>query len=369
MLSVQKSKQLISQSTIKFVVRFLWNSKNGATKNIPPRQQQSENIALADALNLLVKSTEEVKRPSLYDSLTQGPVEEQLNSVKVEIPETQTHVSDQLIANILQGIKSSNIDSLQEKINYSQLYEMNSRDLSSYIAGITSEQTLFEILETFYNHKKLNIRVLTNVLLNKNLKHLEKSPISHLQLREYTEFNSLDITKLEIILLKKYHDLKQPLNVIRLLKQNLDSKYVPLIKSQELPPFYERIIWRFVFEYLKQYKELHYIEQLNNIKSSFIIWEASTKNSNLVARDILAFHKDLNELQKHFLKIASADNLSHIQLRRLKRMSIKYKISRLDPVDTALYEGLNDVLESEFNPLQSTEQLQADEESVRKVYV
>ena len=370
MLPIKTSKLIISQSTLKFVARFLWNAKN-----VPPKKaqsshhQQSENIALADALNLLVKSTEQVKGPSLYESLTHGPAEEQLSNIKVRIPETHARVSDQLIANILLGIKSSNIDSLHETINYSQLYEMNSRDLSSFIAGVGAEETLFEILETFYNHNKLSIRVLTDIMLNKNLKHLEKLPIGYSDLKEYKHFNYLDITKLEIILLKKYHDLKQPLSVIRLLKQSLDTKYVPLIKSQELSPFYERIVWRFVFEYLKQFKELYYIKQLNNKKSSFIIWEASTKNSNLVAQDVLDHHKDLNELQRHFLTIASADNLSNLPLRRLKRMSIKYKISGLDPVDTKLYEGLNDVLESEFNPEHAKKFEQMGGEQVRNVYV
>ncbi|EMG49695.1 hypothetical protein G210_5474 [Candida maltosa Xu316] len=320
MLPIKPSKTSVSVSTLKFVSRFLWK------KNQPSTKTQPANLALADALNLLVKTTNKESstyKPSLYDSLTKGSVEEQLTSIPVKIPESQPHVSDQFINNILYGIKSSHV---QGGINYSQLYQMNADELHSFISNISSEETLLELLSTFSNHKRLTVEVLTQIILNKHFVNLDRSPIDLNNLEEVAGFTSLEVTKIDIILLKKHHDLKHPLNVVRNLKQNFESKYLELIKHGKLSPFYERIVWRFVLDYLKQYKEAHYIEQLNNINSSFLIWQATTKNSHEVAQDVLNFHTDLNELQRIFLKIASSPM---VNVSTMKKMSIKYKISKL----------------------------------------
>ncbi|RCK63168.1 hypothetical protein Cantr_10067 [Candida viswanathii] len=353
MLSIQQTKQSLSPSTIRFAARFLWNTKAVSKDKSQPQEQ--ENTALADALNLLVKSTEQVKQPTLYSSLTKGPVEEQFKHVEANIPESMTRLSNQFMIDILHGITTSDVSRRGPSINYSELYKMNNRELHAFISSVTTEESLYEIVRTFYSHNKLTLGVLISTLLNKNLKHLVLFPLSLSQLRSYPQFTESDITKIEVIMLKKYHDLKMPMHVIKLLVQNFESKFLPLIKSGAMTPFYERIVWRFVFEYLKQYKELHYIEQLNNIKSSFLIWETSMKNSNSVAKDILAHHKDLKGLQKHFMTIASADNLTADKLKTLKRMSIRYRISLLDPVDNELYDGMNSVLGGEFEPAQPQE--------------
>ncbi|RCK60762.1 hypothetical protein Cantr_08054 [Candida viswanathii] len=351
MLSIQPTKRSLSRSTIRFAARFLWNTKAVSKNKSQPQEQ--ENTALADALNLLVKSTEQVKQPTLYSSLTKGPVEEQFKHVEANIPESMTRLSNQFMIDILNDINTSDIT--RHGINYSELYKMNNRELHAFISGLTSEESLYEIVRTFHSHNKLTLGVLISALLNKNLKHLVLFPLNLSQLRSDPQFSESDVTKIEVIMLKKHHDLKMPMNVIRLLVQNFESKFLPLIKSGAMTPFYERIVWRFVFEYLKQYKELHYIEQLNNIRSSFLIWETSMKNSNSVAKDILAHHKDLKGLQKHFMTIASADNLTADKLKTLKRMSIRYRISLLDPVDNELYDGMNSVLGGEFERTQPQE--------------
>lgn len=236
----------------------------------------------------------------------------------------------------LHGIKSSNVGSNHLGVNYSQLYEMNRIDLSAFIANVDSQEILFDIMETFLNHNKLTPRVLTDIILNRKLQDLDKSPVDLINLKQLTNFQELDVYKIQIVLLKKYHDLKQPLNIVKNLKHNFDTIYLPLIESRRLTPFYERIVWHFTFDYLNQYKEPHYIEALNNLRTSFLIWETTKKRkSTQISQQILNLHKDLNELQRSFLETASSvEDPTHIS--SLRKLSMKYRIYELHPEDIKL---------------------------------
>lgn len=332
MLNVRPPKLDMTSSSLKSATRFFW------TSTIRSKNRKQENISLAAALNLLVKPTEPTKtyKPSLYDSLTKGSVEEQFNKVPIHVPIANDHVSDKFISNILHGIKSSNVSTNHRGVNYSQLYEMNRVDLSAFIANVDSQEILFDIMETFQNHNKLTPRVLTDIILNRRFHDLDKSPIDLIDLKQSTNFQDLDVYKIQIVLLKKYHDLKQPLNIVKNLKHNFDSIYLPLIETRKLTPFYEKIIWHFTFDYLNQFKEPHYIETLNNLRTSFLIWETTKKRkSTQISQEILNFHTNLNDLQKLFLETASSvEDPTHIS--SLRKLSMKYRIYELHPEDAKL---------------------------------
>ncbi|KAI5951160.1 hypothetical protein KGF54_004234 [Candida jiufengensis] len=340
MLTTKASKNIpVSKSTLSFVTRFIWNDNN--TLKTTKRDQPPENEVLADALNLLIKpsstttsknkqySYNQKYKPSLYKSLTKGSISEQFNTDNITKfdykSDKHQHINDMFVNNLIFGLKSSKLDS-SKNLNHSALLKLNTNDLSKYIKNVKDEHHLLEITQLFINHSKVNIRFLTDILLNKSVLNLKALPINLESMTPIHGLNSEDMIKLQIILLKKHHDLKHPINVIRNLKSNFNKIYLPLIEQQKLSPFYERIIWRFVFEYLKQFNEEYYIENLNNIKTSFLIWESSTYNHiKQVSSQILQHHTNLNKLQILFLKIAQSNNLP-AQISDLKRISMKYKL-------------------------------------------
>ncbi|KAG7661972.1 uncharacterized protein J8A68_004472 [[Candida] subhashii] len=345
----RSSKSIVTPPTSRYIVRFIWNSKKPDTK-VP------ESLLLADALNLLSDSKQPphkpgAYKPSLYDNLTKGPANEQfaINNNNDEFSKAlaskdSVKLSEQYINNLLTGIEYSRLHS-KSRPDYSQLYAMDPNDLNVYIKELSNERFLLEIMESFYHNQKLTLTTLSNIILNRNFVHIKKSPIDleHLEKNIHLNLSDSEMIQLRIILLKKFHDLRLPLNVIKNLKNYFQDTYLPLIQRGELSAFHERIVWRYVIEYLKQYDASHYIKSLNNLKSSFYIWEVSHRNNGQIAKDILQTHKDsLNEIQTIFLKIVAdpfiqekildqidKHNNSKI-LTALKRISVKYKISSLE---------------------------------------
>ncbi|KAI5968691.1 hypothetical protein CANMA_002127 [Candida margitis] len=333
---LSKRSHRISTSTLNFVTRFIWNDHKPS--------KRPENEALADALNLLTKpTTQSTYKPSLFKSLTEGSVDEQLSKAppKVHIKH-EPHISEHFVNNLLWGIKSSLLDS---QINHSQLLnDMSAEELSSYTKRVKNMASLREIVQLFYNHDRLTPRILTDVLLNKSLKSLDNFPIDLNKFEGIKGVDNRAVLHLKIIMLKKYYDLNQPLDIIRNLKSNFAASYLPLIESHQLTPFYERIVWRFVFEYLRQYNEEYYIKSLKSLQSSFLIWESSSYTANQsIAQLILENHGELTKLQVLFLKIASSARTFDVP--KLRKISIKYKLHKLKQQEDRklLYAVLNEL--------------------------
>ncbi|ABN65818.1 predicted protein [Scheffersomyces stipitis CBS 6054] len=336
------SRPQVATSAVRAISRLLSNK----SKNTHP-----ENVVLADALNLLSPSvtTEQSRttattfKPSLFSNLTKGSANEQFNVddlIKLPAKTTTNHITENYVNNLLLGIQSSSL--VKKTSNYSSLDSMNNKDLSAYIKTIKEETRIFELMELFYSQNKLSLRILTDLILNKNVVHLDKSPVNLFNLRSNNNIRWEDInyTQFNIILLKKYHDLRKPLLIIKNLRENFSSQYLPLIEQNKLASFYERIVWKFNFEYVKQFNELHYIKELNQLKSSFLIWESSSENNCNIAKHILQNHK-LNKIQTIFLSICANDliqqTISHELLAgksskilsSLKKISIKYQLYNL----------------------------------------
>lgn len=314
---LSKHTPRVSKSTLNIVARFIWNNHKGS--------KHSDNEALADALNLLSKpATKPTYKPSLLKSLTKGPMDEQISNIQQDVHlKQEPHISEHFVNNLLWGIKSSLLDS---RINHSQLLnDMNVEELSSYIKRIKNESMLREIVQLFCSHDRLTPRLLTDVLLNKSLKSLDDFPIDINTFEGIAGIAYKAAVHLKIIMLKKYFDLNQPLDIIRNLKTNFSTLYLPLIESHQLAPFYERIVWRFVFEYLRQYNEEHYIKTLQSLQSSFLIWESSSYPlSQSIAKLILENHAGMAKLQSLFLEIACFAKTSEVP--KLRKISIRHKI-------------------------------------------
>mmetsp|Transcript_4276 Transcript_4276/g.4697 ORF Transcript_4276/g.4697 Transcript_4276/m.4697 type:complete len:455 (-) Transcript_4276:1749-3113(-) len=314
----------------------------------------NENVLLADALNLLSPRTE-VKntinyKPSLFtnliakDSLSDEKIEPYLN-YKLPNSDTKRHL-DQLLAGL--NIASQTSDSLA-KSNY-HLLTSSYKDLRKYINSLDNERSLIELVKLFYSQNELSSRLLTDVLLNKHLVNLDKFPfdINKMNPNDFKNWQKINFIQIKVVLLKKYYDLKKPLLIIKNLKENFMQVYLPMIRLGELTPFYERIIWKFYFEYILPLKlyishnEAYFIKLLNSIKSTFIIWESSLMNNGEIAKFALKYHESaLTPLQKSFLKLCSikltqniiTSELSQYKeypksklLSLLKKLSIKHKI-------------------------------------------
>lgn len=315
-------------------------------------KNDNENVLLADALNLLsprtgIKNSTNYK-PSLFSNLL---ADESISvdeiGPKYELPhsETRKHL-DQLLAGL--NIASQTSD-LLAKTSY-QLLTSSYRDLKRYIGGVDDESTLIELVELFYSQNQLSSRLMTDILLNKHLVNVDRLPfdINNMNPLDFRDWHDINFVQLRVVLLKKYHDLKRPLLIIKNLKENFTEGYLPLIRQGKLTTFYERIIWKFYFEYILPLKleishdEAHFIKSLNSIKSSFLIWESSLARNGNITKFALQHHgSTLAPLQKSFLKLCSlklTQNiiLSEIEqykehprsklLSQLKKLSIKHKI-------------------------------------------
>ncbi|KAG7193569.1 uncharacterized protein KQ657_000638 [Scheffersomyces spartinae] len=317
-----------------------------------------DSMILADALNLLSrdKNDEGSKlkqatnsttafQPSLFQNLTQGSAVErfQVEHEPSPIKSPNQKTREKYVTNLLLGIK------LHRVADNSTLLSLLPKKVGRYIGTVENERRLIEILQFFYFHDQLNLKLLMELVLNRNFCSLQegKIPVKLTLLRDShdrLQWKEIDYVQFDIVLLKKYYDWGKPLMIIKNLKANFNKYYAPALETHSLLPFYERILWKFYFEYIKQFDEIYYIRQLDNIKSTFLILESSQEKSKVICEEALIQHKDeLNILQQIFLAIVSNTavqsrintelNLNGTQLKLLsllKKVSIKYKLSSLD---------------------------------------
>jgi hypothetical protein len=166
------TQKMITQSSLRSAQRF-----------ISTKKPISENVILADALNLLSPSLVRAKpfKPSLFNNLTKGSAQEQYKHddiMNVKLPTNSN--AENYVNNLLVGLQSSTIIN---KSRY-QLLTMSSKDLFTYIKTVTSEEKLFEIIQLFHYQNKLTVRLLTEIVLNRSLVNLTKGPINLINLNE-----------------------------------------------------------------------------------------------------------------------------------------------------------------------------------------
>lgn len=322
---------------------------------------EKENVILADALNLL--SPKDKYRPSLLANLTKGSAHEQYKAddvLNIKMPSnvTSTNNKEVYLKNLFFGLS----ELLANKKN--EVLQMNDRELHVYAKTLTSEAKIFETIQLLQYQGRLTPRLLMELTLNRHLVNLARCPINLMEIEkvDLSWKNPLFNVHYNIILLKKFQDLKKPLMVIKNLKQNFDKYYLPLIIEGKLSPFYERIVWKFYFEYIKQYNEVYYIDSLKSLKSAFLIWESSPALHNGDIAKHLAQSNMLNELQSIFFRICADERTqaciteemeqgNSTLLSNLKQVSIKYKIYDMAevPVDESsrlVYYSLINSLEN-----------------------
>lgn len=271
-------------------------------------KKASEPENIADALGLLLprKNVTPKYKPLILRNLQRGPVTEQYGELKrsilghYEIPKV----------NHFQGLESL-FSNLVKMPQVSRL----PNDLYNQVRLLQNEDELLELFRLSYYQNKLTFKLFTRFLLNKSLRDLLKLPFDlnnpDLEQLKANHWTPEDFIHLRILLLKKYFDLKMPLPILRNLRQNFDSEYFPLIQKSRLAPFYERIVWKFVFDYTHMGQEANFIRSLNDVRSSFLIWEVSSDNGLSAARTILEQH-DLNLPQAVFFKVVSSNSISSV---------------------------------------------------------
>lgn len=304
--------------------------------------KKDDTTILADALNLL--SPKQAYKPSLYDNLTKGPVNEQYNVKEVKLKTSNIH--QDYVSSLLQDL------SFISKQKSHDLLNMSDKELLSYIKSLLSEPALIKVYNSLFQYKKLDFKLLSLILLNKNLHNLLAIGIKNGSLE--VSLSQVDLAKLQILLLKKNHDLKKPLEIIKILKNNLTS-FLSLIESGQLPPFYERIVWKFNFIYIKQFNEVYYIEKLQNLQSAILIWESTGSVNPQIVESIEKY--DLSELQRIFFKLVSCpsiqskiDALPHYLI-NFKKLSTKFKICQLEGINPNLVKALENIIYHELSDL------------------
>lgn len=299
--------------------------------------KKNDAVLLADALGLL-SPRKTVKNPSnyrplIFTNLQKGSVTEHYNEIKkdlladYEIPKfDHAKQMDGLLVN-LRAVS---------EITHNRVLQKN---LYSHVTLLQNEDELIELANLSFYQNRLTLPLLTKFLLNKNLTTLTRLPIDVLNVDKpalaKNGWSETNFTELKVLLMKKFHDLNKPLVIVKLLKENFDTEFLPLIKLRQLTPFYERIIWKFHFDYISL-NEASYIKSLGNLRSSFMIWESSSAKCVSVAREILANHT-LSALQSSFLRLCSCSAVDSVILSELesgrspllsslKKISVKFKI-------------------------------------------
>lgn len=267
---------------------------------------KKDPFSLADALGLLSPSRHAKPspryKPSLLQNLQNGSVAEQFQGLQQELdPEFRVlsvnhrELFDTLVADL------HTVNALLAKTT-------PEKSLARHIRSLQDEDELLELLCRAYQEKKLTLALLSKFILNKNLKTLSRLPfdVSNLDCKALREngWSSVNFVQFKILLLKKYHDLRCPLSIVRLLKGSFQSEFLPLIRKQALAPFYERIVWKFYFDFVGHSQLSNTISRLHNMRHSFLIWEACAHDSLLMSQVISKLHH-YNKLQELFVQLAS----------------------------------------------------------------
>lgn len=303
-------------------------------------------MILAEVLGLLSPSKSNYK-PSLLQNLLKGPVTEQHKSIKnyllrqYTIPKIDHHKN-------MGGL----MENLQAAVGIAP--RLSTKDANLNLKSLTEEDELLDLVRLSYYQNELTPQLLTKLLLNRNLRNLSRLPFD-VQNLDKTAFKKnnwapIHFVQFKILLMKKYHDLRKPLQIIKLLNSLLLSSFLPLIREGTLLPFYERIVWKFCFEYLDQYEETSMIEELDCLRSSVLVWETSLHNNRAISAKILSFH-DLQPLPRLFFELASCQPLQEAintelasgaspTLSELKKISSKCKFYKVVSLCTVIERAL-----------------------------
>lgn len=300
--------------------------------------QKQNSLSLADALGLLlpkksVKATTQYK-PSLFRNFQKGSVTEHFDEIKHELvselklPETgRKHDIDSLLADLTMASRRPK-------------HRVPQQDMKRYVQALESEEELLELLRLAFYQKELLMQLMTRFMLNKKLRDLSKLPFDVHKMTHATfasnGWTETEFAEFKILLMKKYFDTDKPMLIVRILKESFDKEFLPKIRARQLVPFYERIVWKFYFEYAAMGTELEVIKELDCVRSSFLIWESASAQSDRIARGILN-HNSLSPAQALFLRLVTSAPVKQqitleLQLGRspllstLKRLSAKLKI-------------------------------------------
>lgn len=304
------------------------------------RTSSQDPALLADALGLLspkrnVKNTANYK-PLILRNLQKGSILEQYAEIKKEL------MADFKIPTT-DHAKQVNVLLLDLHLASEPHKSVLQKHLLNHVRTLQSEEELLELVKLLFYQNRLSLAVLTRFMLNRHLRLLQRLPfdVENLDKVAFTRngWTERNFGEFRILLLKKYHDLNKPLLIITSLKENF-AGFLHLIETHQLTPFYERIVWKFYFEYIQQlhpqYNEAYYIEKLNNVRSSFLMWESSLQNNRAIVAAALKQHS-LSPLQKIFLTLCASDSVQLIisqelvggkspLLSALKKLSVKFKI-------------------------------------------
>lgn len=299
--------------------------------------KKSETDFLANALGLLSpkRSTNYTNyKPLIFTNLQKGSVTEHYKEIEGQILNqysvpTVDHAK--LMNTLLLDLQA--VGEIPPKRHLQ-------KNLLNHVRTLQSEEELLELAKLSFYQNRLSLPLMTRFILNKHLKQLSRLPfdVNNLDHAEFTKngWTELNYSEFKVLLMKKYHDLNKPLLIVRLLKDHFDGEFLPLIEEKKLSPFYERIVWKFYFDYVQMGQEHTVIKALNSTRSSFLIWEGSSINSGEVAGSIL-LHHELTRLQKLFFLLSSSNTVEKVVrvelaegrstlLSALKKISVKYKL-------------------------------------------
>lgn len=301
--------------------------------------------------------TQNIIKPSILASFAYGPPLERLrtNQSPKLSAKSEIHMNelDELI-NVLSIVSSPK----QQFNRYEKLIQLSESEFKRSISSISDETFLIEMIKFLYYQGKLTLNRFTIIVLNKHLKKLDLLPFKINNLAESSlKWSQQDYVKFNITLLRKYYKLHRPLNIVKNLKTHFSSSYLPAIKSNSIPRFHQRIVWKFYFDYVRDLHDFKgeefFISDLNDIRHSFTIWESCSYNFDTIIKAILNVHgDDLNRLSKTFFKLCSVQGVQDLirseltdtqgsyseTLTHLKGISITYKLHTLGLLDESLLE-------------------------------
>lgn len=300
--------------------------------------KKSETDFLADALGLLSPKrntkTYANYKPLIFTNLQKGSVTEHYREIEGEL----LHQYNMPVVDHTKQMNSLLLD-LQAASDIPTKRHLQ-KNLLNHVRSLQSEEELLELARLSFYQNQLTLPLMTRFILNKHLQLLSRLPfdVDKLDHAEFTKngWTELNFSEFKILLMKKYHDLNKPLLIVRLLKEGFDGEFLPLLKKERLSPFYERILWKFYFDYVQKGQEKSVIQALDSIRSSCLIWEGSSVNCCEVAGSILQHHQ-LTRLQLIFFELSSCNVVEKIVsadlvngrsdlLSALKKVSVKHKL-------------------------------------------
>lgn len=191
-----------------------------------------------------------------------------------------------------------------------------------YVRRVSDPTRLRQLVDLFASHRKLTPQLLTDIVLNRHFELAETVPLV-MNTRKWLgdQWTPLQHTQFDIVLLKKWDDAERPLYIIKNLKQNFSS-YLDLIKRRQLSPFFERIVWKYTFEYIRHEDEVEYVEHVVALaRLAWLILEVlAPAKMAPVAEALLRRFGDLTPLERLFLRTTVL-----VPLQLMKRLSIKHR--------------------------------------------